>query len=60
MKRKEIISIRLTEEELERIKSAAELSSYSSYSEFIRRTILIESTKIISYAFNTRNGEYPK
>ena len=42
------ISIRINEDELEKIKLAARLSSYSSYSEFIRRTVLIEASKIIS------------
>lgn len=41
------MSIRVSEEELERIKRAAQLQSYSSYSEFVRRTALIEAAKII-------------
>lgn len=41
------ISIRINEEELEKLKTAAKLESYSTYSEFIRRTSLIEATKII-------------
>lgn len=41
------MSIRVSEEELETLKRAAKLLSYSSYSEFIRRTALIEAGKII-------------
>ena len=39
--------IRVSEDELEKLKKAAELQSYSSYSEFVRRTALIEAAKII-------------
>lgn len=41
------MSIRVSENELEKIKKAAELESYSSYSEFVRRTVLLEATKIL-------------
>lgn len=41
------ISLRLSEEELERLKKAAKLEAYSSYSEFVRRTVLLEAAKII-------------
>lgn len=41
------MSIRVSEDELARIKKAAELESYSSYSEFVRRTVLLEATKIL-------------
>jgi len=41
------MSIRVSEEELEKIKSAARLSSYASYSEFVRRTALVEASKVI-------------
>lgn len=41
------MSIRISEEELERLKKAAEIQSYSSYSEFVRRTALIEATRVI-------------
>lgn len=41
------MSIRVSEEELELLKQAARLETYSSYSEFIRRTALIEANKII-------------
>lgn len=41
------MSIRVSEEELEKLKQAARLEAYASYSEFIRRTALIEANKII-------------
>lgn len=41
------ISIRVSEEDLEKFKQAARLEAYASYSEFIRRTALIEASKII-------------
>lgn len=36
------MSIRVSEEELDKLKQAARLESYVSYSEFIRRKILLE------------------
>ena len=41
------MSIRVTEEELYKLKTAARLESYASYSEFVRRTALLEADKII-------------
>lgn len=41
------MSIRVSEEELDRLKTAARLLSYSSYSEFVRRTALMEAAKVI-------------
>lgn len=41
------ISISIDEDELEKLKIAAKLESYSLYSEFIRRTALLEATRII-------------
>lgn len=41
------ISIRIDEDELEKLKIAAKLEAYSSYSEFIRRTALLEAARII-------------
>ena len=38
---------RVSEEELDKLKQAARLESYASYSEFIRRTALIEAEKVI-------------
>ena len=51
------MSIRVSEDELEKLKRAAELQSYSSYSEFVRRTALIEATKIIKESKNNREVE---
>lgn len=41
------ISIRVREEDLNKLKQAAELESYASYSEFIRRTALKEANRVI-------------
>ncbi len=41
------ISIRVSEDDLNKLKEAADLEKYSSYSEFIRRTALIEAERII-------------
>lgn len=42
------MSIRVSDEELEKIKKAAEKQNYSSYSEFVIRTALIEAERVIS------------
>lgn len=42
------ISIRASEEELDKLKQAARLEVYASYSEFVRRTALIEAEKVIA------------
>lgn len=42
------MSIRVSEKELDKLKQAARLEAYASYSEFIRRTALIEADKIIA------------
>ena len=41
------MSIRVSEEELEKLKQAARLEAYASYSEFVRRTALKESDRVI-------------
>ena len=41
------MSIRVSEDELVKLKQAARLEAYASYSEFIRRTALKEADKII-------------
>ena len=41
------MSIRVSHDELEKLKRAARLEAYSSYSEFVRRTALIEASRII-------------
>lgn len=47
MKKSTSISIRVSEKELELFKKAADLEAYSSYSEFVRRTALIEAARIV-------------
>ena len=47
MKKTISISIRVSEEDLEKFKEAARLEAYASYSEFVRRTALIEAGKVI-------------
>ena len=47
MKKTTSISIRVSEEELDKLRIAARLEAYASYSEYIRRTALIEASKII-------------
>lgn len=42
------MSIRVSLEELEKLKRAARLEAYASYSEFVRRTVLLEASKIIT------------
>ena len=42
------MSIRVSEEELEKLKLAARLEAYSSYSEFVRRTALLEASRVIT------------
>ena len=42
------MSIRVSEEELEKLKQAARLETYAQYSEFVRRTALLEASKIIT------------
>lgn len=41
------MSIRVSEEDLEKLKFAARLEAYSSYSEFVRRTALLEASRVI-------------
>ena len=50
------MSIRVTEEELQKLKLAASIEAYASYSEFVRRTALIEAKKIISSSKSKVNG----
>ena len=49
------ISIRVSEEDLKKFKQASRLEAYASYSEFIRRTSLIEASRIISK--NEKKGD---
>lgn len=41
------MSIRISEEDLETLKKAAQYEAYSSYSEFVRRTAMIEANRIV-------------
>lgn len=41
------MSIRVSTDELEKLKQATRLEAYASYSEFVRRTALKEAAKII-------------
>ena len=41
------MSIRVSEEELDKLTQAARLEAYASYSEFVRRTALKESDRVI-------------
>ena len=41
------MSIRVSEDELDKLKKAARIDAYASYSEFVRRTALKEADKII-------------
>ena len=45
---------RLSQDEMIKIKQATRLESYASYSEFVRRTVLIEAEKAIN---SKRNKE---
>ena len=41
------MSIRVSEEELDKLKQAGRIEAYASYSEFVRRTALKESDRVI-------------
>ena len=49
------MSIRVSEEELEKLKQAARLETYASYSEFVRRTALLVASKIITETTEKEN-----
>ncbi len=51
------MSIRVSDEELEKLKKAAKLEDYSSYSEFIRRTALKEADRVIKDAEKQQNKQ---
>ena len=51
------MSIRVSEEELDKLKQAARLEAYASYSEFIRRTALKEADKVIAASNERKTGE---
>ena len=52
------MSIRVSEEELEKLKRAAQLEEYASYSEFVRRTALLTATQVIKN--NENKGDVSK
>ena len=52
MKKSTCISIRVSEEELDIFKKAAQIERYASYSEFVRRTALVHAEEILRQ--NTR------
>lgn len=56
MKKTISMSVRVSESELEKLKLAAELQSYASYSEFVRRTALLEATRVIENYNSAKNG----
>ena len=47
MKKTISMSIRVSEDQLKKLKQAARIEAYASYSEFIRRTALKEAEKVI-------------
>lgn len=42
------MSIRVSKDELEKLKEAAQIEEYSSYSEFVRRTALLKASRILA------------
>ena len=51
------MSIRVSEEELNKLKQASRLEAYASYSEFVRRTALLEADKVIGENEERKKGE---
>ena len=51
------MSIRVSEEELEKLKRASQIEKYSSYSEFVRRTSLRKANEIIKKAESEEKKE---
>lgn len=51
------MSIRVSEEELDKLKQAARLEAYASYSEFIRRTALKEADRVLEKEKQRRGVE---
>ena len=47
MKKTISMSIRVSAEELEKLKRAAAIQNYASYSEFVRRTALMEAERAL-------------
>lgn len=51
------MSIRVSEEELAKLKQAARIEAYASYSEFIRRTALKEADRVLETEKQRRGVE---
>ena len=51
------MSIRVSEEELDKLKQAARIEAYASYSEFIRRTALKEADRVLETEKQRRGVE---
>lgn len=51
------MSIRVSEEELDKLKQAARIEAYASYSEFIRRTALKEADRVLEKKKQRRGDE---
>lgn len=58
MKKTISMSIRVSEDELDKLKKAATIQNYSSYSEFVRRTALIEATRVIKEDTDRKEDKY--
>lgn len=55
------MSIRVSEEELNKLKQAARLEAYASYSEYVRRTALIAAECVLKKIIKKkRNCSYDK
>ena len=50
------MSIRVSKDELNKLKQAARLEAYASYSEFVRRTALLEADEIIQKKETNNKG----
>ena len=51
------MSIRVSEEELDKLKQAARIEAYASYSEFIRRTALLEAEKVLKRKTDSKEAK---
>ena len=52
------MSIRVSEDEVNMLKQAARLEAYASYSEFVRRTALLEASKVLARNNTTQLPDY--
>ncbi len=51
------MSIRAGEDDLEKLKMEARLEAYASYSEFVRRTALLEANRVLERKGNLEESE---